>query len=60
MHNRYYNSMFVYLTWKNLKGKELKTMLEYKKAEVIIEGMLKRGVEPHLIFESQCSPKPLS
>ena len=52
--------MFVYLTWKNLKGKELKTMLEYKKAEVIIEGMLKRGVEPHLIFESQCSPKPLS
>ena len=52
--------MFVYLTWNNLEGKELKTMLEYKKAEVIIEGMLKRGVEPHLIFESQCSPKPLS
>ena len=52
--------MFVYLTWKNLKGKELKTMLEYKKAEIMIEEMKNRGVESHVIFESQCPPKHYS
>jgi hypothetical protein len=43
--------MFVYLTWNNLEGKELKTMLEYKKAEIIAEKMKTRGVESHMTFE---------
>ena len=46
-----YDSMFVYLTWKNLEGKELKTMLEYKKAEIMIEKMKTCGVESHITFE---------
>ena len=44
--------MFVYLTWKNLEGKELTTMLEYKKAELMVEKMKTHGVNPHIIFES--------
>tara|TARA_R100001530_G_scaffold53778_1_gene39723 strand:- start:1051 stop:1203 length:153 start_codon:yes stop_codon:yes gene_type:complete len=50
--------MFVYLTWKNLEGRELKTMLEYKKAEIMVEKMKTFGVEPHITFEG--STKPLS
>ena len=46
-----YDSMFVYLTWNNLEGKELKTMLEYKKAEIMAEKMKTRGVESHMTFE---------
>ena len=46
-----YTSMFVYLTWNNLEGKELKTMLEYKKAEIMAEKMKTLGVEPHMTFE---------
>tara|TARA_Y100001949_G_C15668257_1_gene192742 strand:- start:67 stop:234 length:168 start_codon:yes stop_codon:yes gene_type:complete len=44
--------MFVYLTWKNLAGKELKAMLEYKKAELMVEKMKVYGVDPHIVFES--------
>ncbi len=47
-----YYSMFVYLTWKNLAGKELKAMLEYKKAELMVEKMKVYGVDPHIVFES--------
>ena len=39
--------MFVYLTWNNLEGRELKTMLEYKKAELMAEKMKVYGVDPH-------------
>jgi len=46
-----YNSMFVYLTWNNLEGKELRTMLEYKKAEIIAEKMKGHGVDSHMTFE---------
>ena len=52
--------MFVYLTWKNLEGKELKTMLEYHKAEIIYKQLEKLKVNPHIIFEAQCPPKTLS
>jgi len=53
-----YHSMFVYLAWKNLDGKELKAMLEYKKAEKVMEKMRTFGVNPHMIFES-VTPKTL-
>jgi len=53
------NSMFVYLTW-NRNGKELKTMLEYHKAEIMLTQLEKLKVDPHIIFESQCPPKTLS
>jgi len=49
------NSMFVYLTWKR-NGKEMKTMLEYHKAELMCKVMEKLKVEPHIIFESTCYP----
>ena len=49
-------SMFVYLIW-NKNGKDLKTMLEYKKALHIGEEMTKLGVNPHIVFESTCAPK---
>ena len=48
-------SMFVYLMW-NKNGKDLKTMLEYKKALQMEEIMTKLGVSPHIIFESTCYP----
>jgi len=48
--------MFVYLIW-NKNGKDLKTMLEYKKALHIGEEMTKLGVKPHIVFESTCAPK---
>ena len=55
-----YNSMFVYLTWKNLDGKELKSMLEYKKAEKIVKIMIDRGITPQIIFEpTSVTPKTL-
>ena len=50
--------MFVYLAWKNLDGKELKAMLEYKKAEKVMEKMRTFVVNPHMIFES-VTPKTL-
>ena len=53
------NSMFVYLTWKR-NGKELKTVLEYKKAEVFFKELEKLKVEPHIVFESSCPPRSLS
>ena len=49
-------SMFVYLIW-NKNGKDLKTMLEYKKALDMEEQMTKLGVKPHIVFESTCAPK---
>jgi len=49
------NSMFVYLTW-NKNGKDLKTMLEYKKALDMEEQMIKLGISPQIIFESTCYP----
>ncbi len=54
-----YNSMFVYLTWKNLDGKELKTMLEYKKARQMEEKMKTYGVKPYISFEPTSSPATL-
>jgi hypothetical protein len=51
-------SMFVYLIW-NKNGKDLKTMLEYKKALDMEEQMTKLGVKPHIVFESTCAPKRL-
>jgi len=51
-------SMFVYLIW-NKNGKDLKTMLEYKKALDMEEQMNKLGVSPHIVFESTCAPKRL-
>ena len=48
--------MFVYLIW-NKNGKDLKTMLEYKKALLMEETMTKLGVTPHIIFEATCAPK---
>ena len=53
-----YHSMFVYILWKNLKGKELKSMLEYKKAEKMAKIMIDRGITPQIIFES-VTPKTL-
>ena len=50
--------MFVYLIW-NKNGKDLKTMLEYKKALHIGEEMTKLGVKPQIVFESTCAPKRL-
>ena len=50
--------MFVYLIW-NKNGKDLKTMLEYKKALQMEETMTKLGVSPHIVFESSCAPKRL-
>ena len=49
-------SMFVYLIW-NKNGKDLKTMLEYKKALLMEEVMSKLGVSPHIVFESTCATK---
>ena len=54
-----YTPMFVYLTWKNIEGKELKTMLEYKKAELMVEEMKTRGVQPSITFEPTSSPATL-
>ena len=51
--------MFVYLTWNNLEGKELKTMLEYKKARQMEEKMRTCGVKPYISFESTSSPATL-
>jgi hypothetical protein len=48
-------SMFVYLTW-NKNGKQMKTMLEYHKAELMFKEMEKLKVEPHIVFESTCYP----
>ena len=48
--------MFVYLIW-NKNGKDLKTVLEYKKALLMEEEMSKLGVVPHIVFESTCAPK---
>ena len=53
------NSMFVYLTWKR-NGKELKTMLEYRKAEIFYKELEKLKVNPHIIFEARCPPKSFS
>ena len=53
------NSMFVYLTWKR-NGKELKTMLEYRKAQIVYKEMEKLKVEPHIIFEAQCPPEAIA
>ena len=53
------DSMFVYLTWKR-NGKELKTMLEYRKAQIIYKEMEKLKVDPHIIFEARCPPKSSS
>ena len=50
------NSMFVYLTW-NKNGKQMKTMLEYRKAVNMCKEMEKLKVEPHIIFEARCPPK---
>ena len=55
-----YHSMFVYLAWKNLDGKELKSMLEYKKAEKMAKIMIDRGITPQIIFEpTSVTPKTL-
>ena len=51
--------MFVYLTWKN-NGKELKTMVDFKKASMFTEQLSKLGLDPQVIFESTCAPKALS
>ena len=52
--------MFVYLAWKNLDGKELKSMLEYKKAEQMIRLMKDICINPHIIFEpTSVTPKTL-
>ena len=53
-----YHSMFVYLIWNN-KGKELNTVLEYKKALKFEEEMSKLGVIPQIVFESRCPPHDL-
>ena len=53
-----YHSMFVYIAWKNFDGKELKSMLEYKKAEKVAKIMIDRGINPQIIFES-VTPKTL-
>ena len=50
--------MFVYIIW-NKNGKDLKAMLEYKKALQMEEVMIKLGVNPHIVFESSCAPKRL-
>lgn len=50
------NSMFVYLTWKK-NGREMKTMLEYRKAQIIYKEMEKLQVDPHIVFEASCPPK---
>jgi len=50
--------MFVYLIW-NKNGKDLKTMLEYKKALHIGEEMTKLGVKSQIVFESTCAQKRL-
>ena len=49
-------SMFVYLIW-NKNGKDLKAMLEYKKALQMELEMSKLGVNPQIVFESSCAPK---
>ena len=48
-------SMFVYLTWKN-NGKELKTMIDFKKASLFTEQLSKLGLQPQVIFESSSAP----
>ena len=48
--------MFVYLTWKN-NGKELKTMIDFKKASLFTEQLSsKLGLQPEVIFESSSAP----
>jgi len=51
--------MFVYLIW-NKNGRELKTILEYHKAELMYKQLEKLKVDPHIAFEAQCPPKTLS
>ena len=48
--------MFVYLTWKNNKGKELKTMVDFRKVSVFTEQLSKLGLQPQVIFESSSEP----
>ena len=40
--------MFIYITWKNKDGKDLKTMVDHTKVETFLVAMIEHGVEPAL------------
>ncbi|MBF85087.1 MAG: hypothetical protein CL489_11555 [Acidobacteria bacterium] len=39
-------SMFIYITWKNKDGKDLKTMVDHTKVDTFLVAMIEHGVEP--------------
>ena len=53
-------SMFIYITWKNKGGKELKTMVDHTKVQTFISAMLERGVEPEVLLPEEVDFKPRS
>ena len=38
--------MFIYITWKNKDGKDLKTMVDHNKVDTFLVAMIEHGVEP--------------
>jgi len=40
------HSMFIYITWKNKDGKDLKTMVDHTKVDTFLVAMIEHGVEP--------------
>ena len=48
MQTSHKGSMFVYITWKNSKGTDLKTMVHYSKVQGILNSFVERGVQPQV------------
>jgi len=52
--------MFIYITWKNKGGKELKTMVDHSKVQTFISAMVERGVEPEVFLPEEVNFQPRS
>ena len=52
--------MFIYITWKNKGGEELKTMVDHSKVQTFISAMVERGVEPEVLLPEEVNFQPRS
>ena len=40
--------MFIFISWKNKDGKDLKTMVDHTKAEAFITAFIEHGITPEV------------
>ena len=42
--------MFIFISWKNKEGKDLRTMIDHTKVDSFVSAFIEQGVTPEIII----------